>query len=196
MSDPPTRPTDETVDPTQLPLETEPAPAGTPGVPPAVLDYVRRYGDRYTASQLRYQLEQAGHDEATIEAALRSAGVTEERRPTGWARYGSSAVGQPIGPNDHPRPRREPLTVLGVLVAFLVGGYATIWLVGTVAPNVAVLVAGVILVAGLVGWASLRETSPSVASGLGWGVLAAVGLPTLAVLVLFGLCVAGAIRPY
>ena len=45
------------------------------------------------------------------------------------------------------------------------------------------------LLIGIVGWALLRNREPSIAQGLGCGVVLAVAIPIVAVLVILGICI-------
>ncbi|MGZ6270396.1 MAG: hypothetical protein ACXWMU_07490 [Candidatus Limnocylindrales bacterium] len=144
-----------------------------------VHDYVREFREQYTGTQLRYQLERAGHDKATIDAAFRELGVVDDR---------TARRSAPVG--------RDTAISWLVLVGFVLGTYGLTYLAAILVPNAAPAVALILLAVGLVAWAGLRESNRPVAWALGWGVIAAVGLPFLAVLVLFGLCVVGALRPF
>jgi uncharacterized membrane protein (UPF0136 family) len=80
--------------------------------------------------------------------------------------------------------------VVGVAIGFAAALYGGGALLGSIGVGDIAAGAGLLLiVGGIAGWALLRESRPSVASGLGWGVLLAVGLPLIIVLGVLGICI-------
>jgi hypothetical protein len=137
--------------------------------------YVRTNRDRFT-------------DEALREAA-RTAGYSDQEISAAWA-----AAGDPA--KSIPTERRTNIgVVITVAVAYAAALYGVSALLGSMGVGDIAAAIGIGLVlAGIVGWVVLRDSRPSLAAGLGWGVLLAVGLPIVIVLGLLGVClVAGSI---
>ncbi|HSL77634.1 MAG TPA: hypothetical protein VK867_11855 [Candidatus Limnocylindrales bacterium] len=131
--------------------------------------YVRTNRDRFTDEALRGAARKAGYTEAEIAAA--------------WA---SAASRTPI-----PSERRTNAGVVaGVAVGYVIALYGGGALLGSIGVgDIAAGGALALIVAGIAGWALLKESRPSMASGLGWGVLLAVGLPLIIVLGILGICI-------
>jgi hypothetical protein len=138
--------------------------------------YVRTNRDRFT-------------DEALREAA-RTAGYSDQEISTAWAAAGDPAKSMPT------ERRTNMGVVIAVAVAFTAGLYGVSALLGSMGVGDIAAAIGIALVlAGIVGWVVLRDSRPSLAAGLGWGVLLAVGLPIVIVLGLLGVCLVASSIP-
>jgi hypothetical protein len=82
-----------------------------------------------------------------------------------------------------------------VAIAYVVGLYALISGTAAISSDVSGMVALVGLLAGVVGWALLRNDRPSLAQGIGCGVVLAVTIPIAAVLVIVGICLVAGTYP-
>jgi hypothetical protein len=132
--------------------------------------YLRTNRDRFTDDALRQAAREAGYTDAEITAAWSAAADPRAALPT------------------------ERRTNLGVVIVTAIayaiviyGGAAVVGSIGI--GDLAALVALVLVVGGIAGWALLRDSRPSLASGLGWGVFLAVGLPLIVILGILGICV-------
>ena len=155
----------------------------TPNVPAVEEDrvgvlaaYVRTNRDRFTDDALREAARAAGYSDAEIGAAWSAAGNPSKSIPT------------------------ERRTNVGVVIAIAVGYAAALYgvsaLLGSMGVGDIAAAIGIGLVlAGIVGWVVLRDSRPSLAAGLGWGVLLAVGLPIVIVLGLLGICLVASSVP-
>jgi hypothetical protein len=157
--------------------DRDPVPEEREPVVPAVAEdrvgvlaaYIRTNRDRYTDDALRAAARKAGYSEAEIAAAWTSAA---SRTPMPTERRTNAGV------------------VVGVAIGFAAALYGGGALLGSIGVGDIAAGAGLLLiVGGIAGWALLRESRPSVASGLGWGVLLAVGLPLIIVLGILGICI-------
>ena len=130
--------------------------------------YVRTNRDRYTEEALRASARKSGYTDAEIDAA--------------WKAAASRAA--------IPGERRTNTgSVIGVAVGFIAALYGGAALIGAAGAGDIAAAAGLaLIIAGIAGWALLKETRPSLSSGLGWGVLLAVGLPLVIVLGILGIC--------
>jgi hypothetical protein len=138
--------------------------------------YVGTNRDRFTDGALRDAAREAGYTDTEITAA--------------WAAAGNPAKSIPT----------ERRTNVGVVLAVAVGYTAAIYGAGALLVSMGVgdfaAVIGLgLVVAGIVGWVVLRDSKPSLAAGLGWGVLLAVGLPIVIVLGLLGICLVASSVP-
>ena len=159
-----------------LPHSQPPADEREPVVPAVAEDrvgvlaaYIRTNRDRYTDEALRAAARKAGYSDAEITAAWTSAA---NRTPMPSERRTNAGV------------------VLGVAIGYVVALYGGGALVGSIGVgDIAAGIGLLLIVAGIAGWALLKESRPSVSSGLGWGVLLAVGLPLIIVLGILGICI-------
>lgn len=134
--------------------------------------YVRTNRDRFTDDALR--------------DAAHAAGYTEEEVAAAW----SAAAGAATAIATEPRTRTR--IVMLVAIGYVLGLYAAVFVLNAAAVgDIAGIVAIGGLLAGIVGWVVLREERPSLAAGLGWGVVLGVGLPLVAVLAILGICLVG-----
>jgi hypothetical protein len=131
--------------------------------------YVRTNRDRFTDEALRASARKAGYSDAEIDAAWKSAA---SRTPMPSERRTNAGV------------------VLLVAIVYVVALYGAGTLLGAIGVGDIAAAGGILLViGGIAGWALLKESRPSLASGLGWGVLLAVGLPLVIVLGILGICI-------
>jgi hypothetical protein len=138
--------------------------------------YVRTNRDRFTDEALREAAAKAGYTDAEITAAWAAAADPKRSVPTDR--------------------RTNTGVVIVVAVLFAAAVYALPGLLGAIGRGDIAVVPGLaLLLVGLVGWVVLRETRPSLASGLGWGVLLAVGLPLIVVLGILGICLVASSIP-
>ena len=155
----------------------------TPNVPAVEEDrvgvlaaYVRTNRDRFTDEALREAARAAGYTDAEIAAAWSAAGNPSKSIPT-------------------ERPTNVGV-VIAVAVGYAAGLYGVSALLGSMGVGDIAAAIGIGLVlAGIVGWVVLRDSRPSLAAGLGWGVLLAVGLPIVIVLGLLGICLVASSVP-
>ncbi len=131
--------------------------------------YVRTNRDRFTDEALR--------------DASRAAGYTDGEITEAWSAAGNPAKSIPT----------ERRTNVGVVIAVAIGCVAVLYglgaLIGSMGVgDVAAAIGLGLILGGIVGWVVLRDSRPSLAAGLGWGVLIAVGLPIVIVLGLLGIC--------
>lgn len=161
---------------------------------PQLLAYLRENRGRYTPEALRRTLIDAGYvptdvDEALAALEAEDAGgqpVVASTAPAGWL-----ATTPPRDKESVSTSPRFWLVFIGyVLAVYGLAGFLAAVLGGN-AGLVGLLAVGA-LIGGAVGWATKRDEDRPLAMGLGCGVLFAIGLPFIALGVLFGLCVAGA----
>jgi hypothetical protein len=138
--------------------------------------YVRTNRDRFTDEALRDAARTAGYTDAEIVAAW-SAAADERAIPSERQTSVATVV----------------LTAIVYGVALYVGAGA----LGSVGSGELAGIAAIGgLLAGIVGWVLLRDSRPSLALGLGWGVLLAVGLPLIIVLGILGICLVAGTVPF
>lgn len=138
--------------------------------------YVRTNRDRFTDEALRHAARTAGYSDAEIAAAWSAAGNPEKSIPT--------------------ERRTNAGVVVATAIAYAAGLYGIGALVGSMGlGDIAAAIGLGLVLAGIVGWVVLRDTRPSLAAGLGWGVLLAVGLPIVIVLGILGICLVASSVP-
>jgi hypothetical protein len=144
--------------------------------------YLEMNRDRYTEAALRRSSLDAGYTPAEVDAA--------------WQRAAAATSGEASI-----RPRTSLAVVIGTAVAFIVGTWVALAIgesisqaAGVYGPSALVTwaAAGII---GTVGWVTQRQRHPSVAQGLGCGVILVVLLPIIIVLAVLGYCVATGVIP-
>lgn len=139
--------------------------------------YVRTNRDRFTDEALREAAGTAGYTDVEIAAAWSAAGDPAKSIPT--------------------ERRTNVGVVIAIAVGYAAGLYAISALLGSMGVGDIAAAIGIGLVlAGIVGWVVLRDSRPSLAAGLGWGVLLAVGLPIVIVLGLLGICLVASSVPF
>jgi hypothetical protein len=138
--------------------------------------YVRTNRDRFTDEALRAAAGAAGYTDAEIAAAWSAAGNPSKSIPT--------------------ERRTNAGVVLAVAIGYVVALYGISALLGsTGVGDIAAAIGIGLVLAGIAGWVVLRDLKPSLAAGLGWGVLLAVGLPIVIVLGLLGICLVASSVP-
>ena len=155
----------------QPPEPTGPPDAATVGAEDRtarLAAYFREHSGRYTAEALRKAAREAGYEDAEIESAWPAVMWTT---PSGS------------------RGRSNMIVVIAIATLYVLGLYATITILGGVGGGSAAgPVALGITIAALVGWARFRDERPSLAAGLGCGVLASILIPVVIFLVILGIC--------
>jgi hypothetical protein len=155
-------------------------PPPEPATPVADIDaYLRQYRDRYTRDAMAARLIEAGHDPATIEAALARLEAEHVEAVEGAIRAADADVA---------RARRVTRAiVLGVygLVAFFMVASLGIELGDLTAASNLVFIVGLVIVGAVIAWIIGRVGST--AAMVAWSVVAViVGLP----LAFLGACLA------
>ena len=146
--------------------------------------YLEANRGRYTDEALRRAATSAGYTDGEVDAALVAL-----------------ASGLPITPDQGLRARSSLPVASAVVILYVVAVYLLGFGVGigTSSSSFGNLVLPALLVVGiggLLGTALLRERYPSVALGLGCGVVLAVVLPVVLLLVLLGICVVSGGTPF
>ena len=140
--------------------------------------------DRAAALAAYREANHGRYTDEALRAAARSAGYTEAEIEAAW----SSQI--PAAAAAGSRPRARMLVAIPVAVVYVVVVYAAASLLGSSAQYDLTLPAFVVAgIVGIVGWAQLRDRRPSIAFGLGLGVILAVVLPVVLFLVLLGMCI-------
>lgn len=138
--------------------------------------YVQTNRDRFTDEALREAAQTAGYTDAEIAAAWSASSDPRKAIPT--------------------ERRAHTGAVIAIAVGFAILVYGSAGLLGSVGVGDIAAFTGIgLLLAGLVGWVLLRDSRPTLAAGLGWGVLLAVGLPLIVILGILGICLVGASIP-
>ena len=140
----------------------------------ALAAYLRTNSGRFTDEALAGAARGAGYNDAEIAAARQLA-------TPGW----QSGTGMPAA-----GPSTNRWVVAGVAIAYVVVLYLAITIAGSMSSDLSGTIGLVGLLVGVVGWALLRNREPSLAQGLGCGVVLAVAIPILVILVILGICVA------
>jgi hypothetical protein len=143
--------------------------------------YLQTNRDRYTEASLRRSSLAAGYTQAEVDAAWRGLAAAVSRDA-------------PI------RPRTSLPVIIGTTLAFIGGTWLAVVLVDAVGQAFGFygsalltwLAAGIV---GVIGWATQRDRRPSVAQGLGCGVILVVLFPAILVLAVLGFCLATGVIP-
>jgi hypothetical protein len=131
--------------------------------------YFREHAGRYTGDALRKAAREAGYDDAEIESAW----------PTVMWTTPTSSPG-----------RTNRIVATAIAALYVLGLYAAIAILGGLGNGgAATPVALGITVAALVAWARFRDDRPSLAAGLGCGVLASILIPVVIFLAILGICI-------
>ena len=179
--------------------EPEPTPSTEPPAPVTPLDqpddglaraqrisalqaYLAQHRDHYTPEALRRAALGAGYTEAEMDQASASIAVGAAPPPVvGWS------APTPALSTDRP----AVLPTIGTIVAYIAGMWALAAVVGTLTGNGSLF--GIVYLVGIglavLGWVLLREDHPSVARGLGCGVLLIFVLPLAVFVAVLGYCV-------
>jgi hypothetical protein len=172
--------------PPSEPAASEPAPTEPtgPAIPSpdddrvAVLAaYLRSNQGRFTDEALARKATEAGYSWNEV-AAARS--LAEGR---GWATETSSPS------------RTNRGVVAAAAIGYVVILYVLISTTGSMSSDLSGTVALVGLLAGVIAWAALRNRRPSLARGVGCGVVLAVVIPVVVIAVIIGICVVSGTFP-
>ncbi len=145
--------------------------------------YLQTNRDRYTEASLRRASLGAGYTQAEVDAAWRAIAT-------------AAATGR-----DLITPRISLPVTIGTTVGFIAGTWLALALGESISQAIGVygasgaliwLAAGII---GTVGWVTQRDRHPSLARGLGCGVILVILLPVILVLVVLGFCIATGAMP-
>jgi hypothetical protein len=166
MTDP-TDPTEPT-SPTQPTQPTTPAPEDDRVA--VLAAYLRSNRGRFTDEALTGAARAAGYGDAEIAAARTVADPTTDIGPAAPARRVDRGV------------------VAAVAVAYIVVLYLLISAAAAVSSDASGAIGLVGLLGGVIAWALLREERPSLAQGIGCGVVLAIAIPLIVILVILGIC--------
>lgn len=170
------------------PAAAEPAAAepASPAIPApeddrvAVLAaYLRTNEGKFTDEALAGAARAAGYSDAELVAARGLAGPSWQA-PDAAAREG---------------PRKSNAVVTAVAIGYVIVLYVAISTSASVSSDLSGAVGLVGLLLGVVGWAVLRNQEPSIAQGLGCGVVLAVTIPIVVILVILGICIVSGSLP-
>jgi hypothetical protein len=181
-----TEPTDPTTrressGPTE-PAAAEPAAAepASPAIPApeddrvAVLAaYLRTNEGKFTDEALGNAARGAGYSDAELTAARGLAGPS-------W-----QAPGRATGEG----PKKNNAVVASVAIGYVIVLYVAISTSASASSDLSGTVGLVGGILGVVGWAVLRNQEPSIAQGLGCGVVLAVTIPIVVIVVILGICI-------
>lgn len=167
-----TDPSDPT-DPTER-IETSPAgptiPAPEDDRVAVLAAYLRSNRGRFTDEALAGAARDAGYSEAEIEAARTVADPSTDVGPAAPIR----------------RVHRGVVAVVAIL--YVVALYGAISIASSIAIDLNGWAGGAGLLGGVIAWALLRDERPSLAQGIGCGVVLAVVIPLIIILVILGIC--------
>jgi hypothetical protein len=140
--------------------------------------YIRSNQGKFTEEALSRKAQEAGYTAAELRAAR---SLAEDR---GTDRPMTSAS------------RTNRGVVIAVAIAYVVGLYALISGTAAMSGDVSGTVGLLGLLAGVVAWAALRNERPSLAQGIGCGVVLAVTIPIVVVVAIVGICVVVGTYPF
>jgi hypothetical protein len=135
--------------------------------------YFRQNHGRFTDEALAAAARQAGYSDAEIASARALAA------PSGAGTGDGAATVR----------RTDRRVVAAVAIAYVVALYALYSIIASLMSDISpfmVAIGG--LLAGVVAWALLREERPSLAQGIGCGVVLAIAIPLIVILVILGIC--------
>ena len=93
----------------------------------------------------------------------------------------------------------EPSRNLGVVIAAAIGYVVLLYIAISISASMASDASGAVglggLLAGVIAWVVLRNEHPSLARGIGCGVIAAVVVPLVVILVIIGICIVSGSYP-
>jgi hypothetical protein len=164
-------------DPTEPTKPTEPTTPAGPTIAAAGDDrvavlavYFRSNRGRFTDDALAGEARAAGYSDAEIAAARSVADPTTD-----------------IGPAV-PARRVDRGVVAAVAILYVIALYGAAAIGDSVVQSLSGVGVGVGLLGGVIAWALLREERPSLAQGIGCGVVLAVMIPLIILLVVLGIC--------
>jgi hypothetical protein len=164
-----TDPTDPT-DPTEPTNPASPTVATGDDDRVAVLAaYLRSNSGRFTDEALAGAARAAGYSDAEIAAARTLADPATD-------------VGRA------PVRRVNRGVVAAVAILYVIALYAAVAIASSFAIDLNGVAGGAGLLGGVVAWALLRDERPSLAQGIGCGVVLAVAIPVIVLLVILGIC--------
>jgi hypothetical protein len=156
---------------------TEPTSPASPTIAAAGDDrvavlaaYLRSNSGRFTDEALAAAARAAGYSDAEIASARTVADPTTNASPEAPARRVDRGV------------------VAAVAILYVIALYGAIAIASSIAIDLNAVAGGAGLLAGVVAWALLRDERPSLAQGIGCGVVLAVAIPVIVVLVILGIC--------
>ena len=159
---------------------TEPTEPTGPAIPSpdddrvAVLAaYLRANEGRFTDEALARAARAAGYSDAELAAAR------------GLAAPSWQAADRTIDAG----PKKNNAVVAAVAIGYVIVLYVAISTSASASSDLSGTVGLVGLLLGVVGWAVLRNQEPSIAQGLGCGVVLAVMIPVVVIVVIVGICV-------
>jgi hypothetical protein len=85
--------------------------------------------------------------------------------------------------------------VVAVAIGYVVIPYLLISTTGSMSSDLSGTVALVGLLGGVIAWALLRNQRPSLARGIGCGVVLAIVIPVVVIVVIIGICVVSGTFP-
>jgi hypothetical protein len=86
-------------------------------------------------------------------------------------------------------PKKNNAVVAAVAIGYVIVLYVAISTSASASSDLSGTVGLVGLILGIVGWAVLRNQEPSIAQGLGCGVVLAITIPIVVILVILGICI-------
>jgi hypothetical protein len=131
--------------------------------------YLRSNRGRFTDEALAGAARAAGYSESEIAAARSVADPTTD-----------------IGPAPARQVNRG--VVAAVAIVYVLGLYLLISGAAALSGEASGAVGLVGLLGGVIAWALLREERPSLAQGIGCGVVLAIAIPLIVILVILGIC--------
>jgi len=142
--------------------------------------------DRAAALAAYREANRGRYTDEALRRAASSAGYTDAEIETAWSAQFPASAAAGAGS----RPRARMLVAIPIAILYVVGVYLAASLLGSSAQYDLTLPAFIVAgIAGIAGWALLRDRRPSLALGLGLGVILAVVLPVVLFLVLLGMCI-------
>lgn len=136
----------------------------------ALAAYLRTNSGRFTDEALAGAARAAGYSDAEIAAARSLADSTTDTGPVAANR----------------RVDRGVVAVVAIL--YVVALYGAIAVASSVAIDLNGWAGGLGLLGGVIAWSLLREERPSLAQGIGCGVVLAIAIPVIVLLVILGIC--------
>lgn len=131
-------------------------------------------------------------DEALARAA-RDAGYSDAELTAAAALSAGSWQATDAAPAAIRRTNRG--VVAAVAIAYVVALYLAITFAGSMSSDLSGIVALAGLLAGVVAWVLLRGERPSLAQGIGCGVILAIAIPIVAIVVIIGICIVAGTYP-
>jgi hypothetical protein len=135
--------------------------------------YLRTNEGKFTDEALAMAARAVGYSDAELAAARGLAGPSWQA-PVRATREG---------------PKRNNAVVAAVAIGYVIVLYVAISTAASASSDLSGTVGLVGLILGVVGWAVLRNQEPSIAQGLGCGVVLAVTIPIVVIVVILGICI-------